>query len=246
MSAISNPPPPDDIGSETDSDLEDPIPVKKFDLPSLGVLSNARAHQIIADLQNNAKALRSQNDGLCLKIVELKAKVVVLRSRRGKCSKKADEAMPGTTGDAVKELGKKWAVMEGMWMSSGVFLRYSDDTMPHPQLTERFATTDSYNLGMVKQLHVFLGTDKARQLASSPPSQSPSGTRRVAFTTHLPFNSTHILVQFMQAGSSQKSTSLSNLRKVAGQIFEDANIPPALWENDSWSERGRNETMRRL
>ncbi|KAK1215108.1 hypothetical protein PQX77_022304 [Marasmius sp. AFHP31] len=106
MSAISNPLPPDDVGSETDSDLEDPIPVKKFDLPSLGVLSNARACQIIADLQNNAKALCSQNDGLRLKIVELKAKVMVLQSRRGKHSKKANEAMPGMTGNAVKELGK--------------------------------------------------------------------------------------------------------------------------------------------
>ncbi|KAK1227010.1 hypothetical protein PQX77_009972 [Marasmius sp. AFHP31] len=227
MSAISNPPPPDDAGSdETDSDLEEPISVKKFDLPSLGVLSDARARQIIADLQLNAEALRTQNDGLRLKIVELKSKVVVLRSRRSKRSKaKADEAMPGTTGDAVKELGKKWAVMEGMWISSGVFLRYPDDTMPHPQSTERFATADSYNLGMIKQLHVFLGTDEARQLAAES----------ITFRD-----------KFMQAASAQKSTALSNLRKVAGRIFEDAKIPPALWENDSWSERGRNDTMRRL
>ncbi|KAL0058381.1 hypothetical protein AAF712_014943 [Marasmius tenuissimus] len=225
MSTASNPPPPDDAGSETDSDLEDPIPVKEFVLPALGALSDARARQIIADLQNNAEALRTQNDGLRLKVVELKAKIVVLRSRRGKRSKaKADEGMP-FSGDAVKELGKKWAVMEGMWTSTSVFLKYPDDTMPHPQSPERFASVDAYNLGMVKQLHGFLSSNEARQLAAES----------IAFRD-----------KFMQAGSSQKSTVLSNLRKVAGRIFEDANIPPALWENDSWSERGKNNIMRRL
>ncbi|KAJ8089957.1 hypothetical protein PM082_018535 [Marasmius tenuissimus] len=76
-----NPLPPNDTESEVESDLEDPIAVKEFVLPALGALSDAKACQIIADLQHAIEALQTQNNAQRSKIVELRAKVVVLSRR---------------------------------------------------------------------------------------------------------------------------------------------------------------------
>ncbi|KAJ8096374.1 hypothetical protein PM082_011536 [Marasmius tenuissimus] len=222
-----NPLPPDDTESEVKSDLEDPIAVKEFVLPALGALSDTKARQIIADLQHAIEALQTQNNAQRSKIVELRAKVVVLsRRRKGKSKKgeKAPENAPFSI-DAVTQLGKKWVVMEGMWTHPSAFLQYPNDTMPHPQSPEQFTSVEAYNLGAVKQLHEFLGTEEARQHAAES----------------LMFRD-----KFMSGSSSQKSTTLLNLRKAAGRIFEGASVPAGLWENDSWSERGKNDIMRQL
>ncbi|KAL0057198.1 hypothetical protein AAF712_016166, partial [Marasmius tenuissimus] len=106
VSTATNTPRPDETDSEVESDLEDPIAVKEFVLPALGALSDAKARQIIADLQHAIEALQTQNTVQRLKIVEPKGKVVVLKRRRkGKKQVKAPENAPFSI-NVVTQLGK--------------------------------------------------------------------------------------------------------------------------------------------
>jgi hypothetical protein len=96
--------------------------------------------------------LKSQKDDLQQKVYTLTAEVTALRGQ-SKSRKKASTAIPYP--DDLKNLGKKFAMMEEPWLKPSVFsipLVINPSTSP----AARFVDDESYDQGTITVLHEFV------------------------------------------------------------------------------------------
>ncbi|KAL0572511.1 hypothetical protein V5O48_009453 [Marasmius crinis-equi] len=209
---------------ESDSDLEE-IPVVRFVLPTAGPLTDAKARQIIADMQRNNDKLRTRIKELGTKVADLKGSAIAVGRRRGRPPKAQPLRTLDVPRDTMIALGKKWCVMEGAWIPTNAFLRLPNTTMPNPHSHERFENQENYDTGTVVQLHLYLKEQKHRDLAAEEPEFRD---------------------EFIPQVNSERSTALSTVRTAATSIFMGYNIPGDLWSSTKWPARSQNEVLRSL
>ncbi|KAL0562824.1 hypothetical protein V5O48_019254, partial [Marasmius crinis-equi] len=200
----------DDDEDEDDEDEDEVIPpLPTFELPAAGCLPETRSREIISDQQRYCGVLNSKLTDAYAKIAALKAEIATTKKRPGPKSKKiADPNAPYDHSDVLR-LGKSCAIMLTPFMPPEAFGRPVDLVqMPHPQSRERFANGDSYTLGLIVQLHDFLGSDFFRKLA---------------------VESTAFKNEFLAEVGAQRSTALNNIRKSAFLLFAEFNFPATIW-----------------
>ncbi|KAL0572305.1 hypothetical protein V5O48_009651 [Marasmius crinis-equi] len=212
--------------NDDDDDDDDSVRIHTFELPASGSLTEARSREIIAAQQADLTILLDMLAELRTSNADLKAQIATRGLRRGRTAKSAATRDAPYSREAVRTLGKKCAIMVAPFLPGDVFGQAVDmHKQPHPQSADRFASPEKFVLGLIPELHEFLGDDAFRKLA---------------------IESTQFKNEFIGEVSSERSTALHNVRAAAGGILEELGLPVSIWNTGEWRERQDNTTIHSL
>ena len=90
-----------------------------------------------------------------MQVSDLEAQLA-LQKRKGKGKKQTSNDDEFLNHEMIVKLGKKYVVMVHPWPIAAMFMRIPPSDAPDPESKQRYASLDSYEAGLIQELHVYL------------------------------------------------------------------------------------------
>ncbi|KAE9407193.1 hypothetical protein BT96DRAFT_809877, partial [Gymnopus androsaceus JB14] len=144
---------------------------------------------------------------------------------KGKSKGKADDHDPLLNKDLILKLAKQYTIMVYPWASKDLFLTTPSEDSPEPESLDHFKTLQTFNAGLVKELHRYLKDPELCKKAVG----------------YAPFKKA-----FISQSKQGRSASVHTIRKCLPIIFDSINAPSGIWLTNNGTSRGRSPILKGL